>query len=206
MAQKKAAGHDGYVAEVYQHLPCLVSPIKELFNVILQTGCLPLDMLKLVIVLLDKPNRDPELCKSKRPIALIPILSKILEAAVLHRIMEQLEGSLEQKQYAYRRQRGTEAQLLEFHDFAREALGSGHCVYAASVDVDSAFDNVPRDSLVRTAEKMGVVPSFAVISEPGSPGGSSLSGSELQKGAGLAIGGELGVASHKVAFRHPSYG
>ena len=53
MAKKKAAGHDGYVAEVYQHLPCLISPIKDLFDLILQTGCLPLDMLKLVIVPLD---------------------------------------------------------------------------------------------------------------------------------------------------------
>ena len=115
-------------------------------------------MLKLTIVPLDKPNRDPELCGSKRPISLINVLSKILEAAVLHRLMGDLEVCLEKRQYAYRRQRGTETQLLQFHDFIREELLKGHCVYAASVDIDSAFDTVSHDLLVKTAEDMGVNP------------------------------------------------
>ena len=158
LAEGKAAGPDGLVVEVYQNLPCVIEPLAELFSIILKVGGLPLSMLKLTIAPLDKPNKDPEECGSKRPISLLNVLSKTLEAAILHRIMQEIESTLAERQYAYKRHRGTEAQLTEFHDFVREAVAANHSVYAASVDVDSAFDAVPHALLVQTAKEMNVDP------------------------------------------------
>ena len=106
LAKKKAAGDDGLVAEMFQELPCLLSPLTRLFNLILQTGRIPYPMLKVAMIPLDKPRRNPEECRPKRPISLIPVLSKIMEGVVLHRLMVVWEGQLDSRQYAYRRERG----------------------------------------------------------------------------------------------------
>ena len=156
LTKKKAAGDDGMVAEVFQGLPCLLKPLTRLFNLILHTGRIPYPMLKVIMVPLDKPRRNPEECRSKRPISLIPVLSKIMEGVILHRLMLRWESRLDAHQYAYRRERGTEMHLLELSDFVREARDRGQYVYIAAIDVASAFDNVAHSRLVRTLEDSGV--------------------------------------------------
>ena len=146
LAKKKAAGPDGYPAEVYQQLSSALRPLRDLFNVILSTGHIPLPMLQLHIVPPDKPNKDPEKCKAKRPISLLNTLSKMLEVMVLARMMNAPGRELDGRQYAYRPDRGTEAHLVEFHDYVREAGARKARTYMAAIDVDSAFDNVSANS------------------------------------------------------------
>ena len=57
MARKKAAGGDGLVAELFQRLPCFVKPATSLFNVILQNGRMPHQMLRVAMIPLDKPHQ-----------------------------------------------------------------------------------------------------------------------------------------------------
>ena len=94
LARKKAARQDGYMTEVYQNMPSLWEPIRQLCNRILTTGRLPLPIVTVLIVPLVKPSRDPELRRSKRPVSLITALSKELETAALRRMMEQIENML----------------------------------------------------------------------------------------------------------------
>ena len=124
MAKTKAAGGDGLIAEVFRNLPCLIKPAVELFNLILRRGRMPQQMLRVIPIPLDKPQKDPEQCRSKRPISLISVLPKILEAVVLHRMIGSLESPLDPRKYAYRQERGTEMHLLEFHDFVRANNGT----------------------------------------------------------------------------------
>ena len=56
-----------------------------------------------MVIPLEKPNKDPAKCESKRPISLIGALAKILEEVVLNRLTPQLEPLLNPAQYAYRR-------------------------------------------------------------------------------------------------------
>ena len=72
--------------------------------------------------------------------------------------MAELDGKSEKRQDAYRRERGAETQLIEFRDFIREATNDGHCIYAASADIDSAFDTVSHELLAKTAGNMKVSP------------------------------------------------
>ena len=156
LAGKKAAGLDGLVAEVFQNMPCLIRPLTRLFDGILETGRMPQKMLQVVMIPLDKVGRDPERCGSKRPISLIPVVSKVLEAVILHRLLSRFESCLEPCQYAYRRERGTEMHLLDLTDFIREARNRGQYAYLASIDVAAAFDNISHSHLLRTMEELAV--------------------------------------------------
>ena len=158
MAKKKDAGDDGLVAELLQNLSSLIKPVVRLYNLILLNGRMPHQLLRVIMISLDKPHKDPEQCKSKRPISLISILAKILEAVALHRMIGALGNHLDPGQYAYRRERGAEMHLVEFHDFVREVRDAGQYTYTSSVDVAAAFDNVPHSCLVRTVQALGVDP------------------------------------------------
>ena len=142
LAGKKAAGLDGIAAEVFQKMPFLIRHLTRLFNGILETGRMPQKMLQVVMIPLDKAGRDPERCGSKRPISLMPVVSKVLEAVILHRLLSRFESRLEPCHYAYRRERCTEMHLLDLTDFIREARNRGQYSYLASMDVAAAFDTV----------------------------------------------------------------
>ena len=124
----------------------------------MNTGKLPGPLVQIYLVLLDKPRKPPELCNSKRPISLISLIAKMLEATVLNRLMEQLELGLDECQYAYRRERGTEHHLLEMSDFVRQMRSQNRFTSITSIDVNGAFDTVPHKSLMRTVESLGVSP------------------------------------------------
>ena len=158
LSKSKAAGPDGYTAEVYQNLPGILQPLQDLFNAIMSTGHIPLPMLKLHIAPLGKPTRDPEACGSKRPISLLDALSKMLETLVLARMVAGAEMRLDGRQYAYRPHRGTETHLTKLHDFVRDAQNQRHPIYIPAVDVDSAFDPAPHGALVTTVEDRNVDP------------------------------------------------
>ena len=60
------------------------------------------------------------------------------------------------RKYAYHRQHGTEARILEFHNFIRKASTDGKWTYVAAIAVDSAFDTGPHALLVQTAKRIGM--------------------------------------------------
>ena len=119
MSGGKAAGPDGFVVDVYQNFPGILASLYQLFNLIMDTGSLPLLMLKLHIAPLEKPLKDPEECSSKRPISLLNTLPKVLESMVLTRMINGTGMNLDGRQFAYRPHRGTETHLVELHDFVR---------------------------------------------------------------------------------------
>ena len=95
LAGKKAAGMDGIAADVFQTMPCLIRHLTRPFNGVLATGGMPQKMLQVVTIPLGKARRDPERCGSKRPISLIPVVSKVLEAVILRRLLGRFETCLE---------------------------------------------------------------------------------------------------------------
>ena len=117
LASGKAAGTDGFPPELFKKLGTLSPQMANLFSNILAGGEAPLPPLRLCIAPLDKPGGDPSLRKAERPISLINFLAKDLEAAVLNRILLALEPLLAPSQFAYRRARGNDLQLVEVYDF-----------------------------------------------------------------------------------------
>ena len=100
LSPKKAPGPHGLMAELFRNLPRLLSPVTTLFNMRLATGRFPQSMVQLYLIFLDKPHKPQDCCGSTRPISLMSVLSRALEAAILNRLMEKLEMNLTDVQYA----------------------------------------------------------------------------------------------------------
>ena len=156
LGEDKAPGPDDLPAEVYKNLRALHGPLAALFTLILETGRIPGDMLQLLVVPLEKPEKPRSSCAAKRPISLICAVAKLLEVAVLHRILPAIEGQLNPVQFAYRRARGTEMLLAELADFMTEHIAGGWYVYVSSLDLSGAFDTEPHLQLILALEGMGV--------------------------------------------------
>ena len=91
-----------------------------------------------------KPKWDQSLCESETPIEIIGIISKIAEAVVRNRILEQVGPLFGWQQYAFTRARSAGTHLLELYYFTREVTGRRRYVYFASVDVGCALDRALR--------------------------------------------------------------
>ena len=133
------------MAEMLQGMPSLTNRLRALSTSILRTGLLPKNFLRVFVAPLAKPGRNGELCTSKRPISLISVKAKLLENVVLNRIPRAVDPLLDGRQYTYRRARGAELHLCELYEFLSDAKRRNEIVYAASLDIESAFNSVPHD-------------------------------------------------------------
>ena len=90
LAPKKAPGPDGYAADVFKELPSLNLAIAQPFASILSAENCPQRLLDINITPSDKPGKIASDYTAKRPISLICSTSKILESAVLNRLIPAL--------------------------------------------------------------------------------------------------------------------
>ena len=135
-------GPDGFPAEAFRHLRCLLGLVAGMFTRILETGEIPRMLLRLCLIPLDKPGKPPSRSSPKRPISLIGAPAKILETVVLNRLLPGVENKLSEYQYANRRARGAEMRHLELYDFTSQSVCEGKLVYLSSLDIEGAFDTV----------------------------------------------------------------
>lgn len=86
MPNNRAPGPDGFPAEFYKHFWPIIAP---LFNWMIpetkQNSKFPTNMNTAMTSLLLKPNKDPTLPSSNRPISLINVDVKIISKALAHR-------------------------------------------------------------------------------------------------------------------------
>ena len=73
-----------------------------------------------------------------------------------HRLLPVVEPPLDLSQYAYRRDGGTEARIIELADFAHRALLKGHYCYKISFGLKGLFDNVSYHQLTKGLLNIGV--------------------------------------------------
>ena len=78
-----------------KNLPSLLPYLTTLANEMYRTGFIPFRLRSIYAVPLPKAGKNPKDPINKRPISLLNVLSKILEATVLYRIMMDLEGCWE---------------------------------------------------------------------------------------------------------------
>ena len=83
---------------------------------------------------------------------------KILDGVLYHRMLPIVEPQLDQRQFAYRRSRGTEMVSAEMVDLAHRPLNRGLHVYMVSFDVPGAFDRVPLHGLMTAMDRFNIDP------------------------------------------------
>jgi hypothetical protein len=100
-----------------------------------------LEVLKKAKVLPVFKKGDKDNLNNYRPIALLPVLSKVFEKVINERITSKLDekGLIDDNQYGFRAKHSTEHAILKFTDQIERELSSKKHVVSVFVDVSKAF-------------------------------------------------------------------
>lgn len=148
---------DGVTYDMVKHASAsFTHRLSRLYNRIYLTGQLPQAWKMAQLCPIRKPGKDPSQFDSYRYISLLPVLSKILEKIVARRLSWFMETLLPDEVHGFRRRRGPNS-LLQTLDFE---IGSSldrkiHCDLV-SCDLEKAFDQIPKRSIVQQLIDWGV--------------------------------------------------
>jgi hypothetical protein len=142
---RKTPGHDLITADILKHLPRrAVTFITTLFNRILHLAYFPLQWKFAQILMIPKPGKPPTDVTSYRPISLLPLLSKIFERLLKHRILEIARSAslIPSHQFGFLKAHSTIHQCHRIVNTIREGLETKQICAAVFLDVKQAFDKV----------------------------------------------------------------
>ena len=142
---KKAPGYDLITGKIIKELPPTgVLFLTQLFNAIIKLSHFPLQWKVAEITMVPKPGKPLEEVCSYRPISLLPILSKLLEKLILHRMKPILHSKrlIPDHQFGFREQHSTVEQVHRVYNTVREALEQKKFCSAVFLDITQAFDKV----------------------------------------------------------------
>ena len=132
--------------------------IINLYNNIFHSGTLPQFWKTAYILPIPKPNKNPTITSSYRPISLLSCINKVLEKIIANRIMWFLlkNKNLSPHQVAFKKNQGTADVLLHFDNYVNSALSSSNHVTTLSLDFEKAFDRVGIHVVLRQLSKWNV--------------------------------------------------
>ena len=89
--------------------------------------------------------------KNYRPVAIVPILSKVLEKAIFIQMITYLDENnlLHPNHHAYRANHNTTTALIQMYDTWREAVEAGTLAGVGFLDMSAAFDVVDHSLLLQ---------------------------------------------------------
>ena len=146
-----APGPDGIVVRCLQAASSSTVPIlRGLFQRILALGAHPSTWKRAKVLPVPKPGADQSLPKGFRPIALLSVLSKVLEGVVKDRLTYLIETRdlLSAHQQGFRTSRSCDLALWRFVQSASSALSTRQRCVAVALDIQSAYDTVDHTALI----------------------------------------------------------
>lgn len=155
----KAPGPDGIKTKAIT-MAWKVRPFRKLLRSLLSfcldVGYHPKCFRRGVAVILPKPRRDLTLARSYRPITLLSTLGKVLEKIVQKRLTVLTETLLPAEQYGGRHgYSAVDAVGKLCHDIEYNMKRS-KVTSILAIDIQGAFDNVHRDTLLNTMQEMNL--------------------------------------------------
>ena len=112
----------------------------------------PRELARSYVVPSDTVETNSTRCESKRPIALLGPLMKLLEMALVRRMLPMLEGRLTGRLDAAQPGRSTENLLGDLDAFVERNTSDGFAAYEVGLDIEGAYDSV---ELPRRVETLG---------------------------------------------------
>ena len=159
LKNSKSCGNDDidtYILKLAR--PYIVPAVTHIANLSISTLSFPSAFKVAKVVPLykgrDSPVTEP---KSYRPVALLPVLSKVLERVVHSQLMGYMEQHqlVHPQQHAYRSRHSTTSAMLAMHDAWVEAAEHGMLAGVTMIDMSAAFDVVDVQLLLEKCRLYG---------------------------------------------------
>ena len=95
--------------------------------------------------------------KNYRPVAIVPIFSKVLERIIFNQLVQYLQENelLHPNHHAYRAFHNTTTALIQMYDVWLQALEAGDVAGVCFLDMSAAFDIVDHSLLIQKLEMYG---------------------------------------------------
>ena len=149
MASGKAAGPSGIVAEMLKPVgEAGAVEVRDLIEDIISEGCIPTDWQESFIVNLYKGKGDALNRGNYRGLKLIEQV--MVEGLVRQRV------EIDEMQCGFMYGRGTTDAIFIVHQLQEKHLAANKPLYMAFVDLEKAFDRVPRDVIWWAMRKLGI--------------------------------------------------
>lgn len=113
-----------------------------------------------LICALYKNKGDRTDCNSYRGISLLSTPGKIFARILLNRLLPVSESILPETQFGFRPERGTCEAIFSVRQLAEKSREQGQKMFLCFVDLEKAFDSVPRDALWIVLSKLGCPDKF----------------------------------------------
>ena len=155
MKKGKAAGPSGVTAEMLQAAgEAGIRWVTEICNAILKEGKVPEDWERSWIVSVYKGKGDALECGSYRGIKLLDQVMKVMERVIEKRIRSRVQ--LDEMQFGFRPGRGTTDAIFIVRQLQEKYLGKKKELWMAFLDLEKAFDRVPREVVWWALRQMDV--------------------------------------------------
>ena len=128
--------------------------VRDLIEGIISEGCIPTDWQESFIVNLYKGKGDALNRGNYRGLKLIEQVMKVLERVVKGLIRQRVE--IDEMQCGFMSGRGTTDAIFIVHQLQEKHLAANKPLYMAFVDLEKAFDRVPRDVIWWAMRKLGI--------------------------------------------------
>ena len=157
LSNSKAFGLDGIDTYIIKLVKNELGPaITHILNLSIAQSKFPTSWKSTKVVPLHKKD-DPLNPANYRPVAIIPVLSKILEKAVYVQMFKYLSDNnlIHPNHHAYRPGHNTTTALLQMYDTWTEGLEHGKMCGVCLLDMSAAFDTVSHELLIKKLGLLG---------------------------------------------------
>lgn len=158
---KRAAGIDAIPGELIKYGGKeLHSVLWTLFDRMWKEELVPRSFKVSRIRALYKNKGDRSDCNSYRGISLLSVPGKIFARILLNRLLTLSENVLPESQFGFRPNRGTCEAIFSLRQLQEKSREQGRHLYLCFVDLEKAFDSVPREALWLVLTKIGCTEKF----------------------------------------------
>ena len=159
LKNSKASGIDyidTYILKITR--PFIVPSICHILNLSLQSNKFPTKWKVAKIIPLYKGKGSKLEPKNYRPVAILPILSKVLERAMFQQLVNYMDSNnfFNPNHHAYRSFHSTTTAMLQMHSTWLDALEKGDMAGVCMIDMSAAFDVVDIELLLEKLKLYGL--------------------------------------------------